>query len=63
MFQCRHVDDVDLFIGGISERSVQRGVVGPTFAYLIAHQFRDIKRGDRFWHENGGENQVFTPGI
>merc|ERR1712077_143384 len=27
----QHVDDVDLFIGGLSESSVAGGLVGPTF--------------------------------
>ena len=34
------VDDIDLFAGGVAELSVRGGVVGPTFACLIADQVR-----------------------
>ncbi|XP_050396824.1 myeloperoxidase-like [Patella vulgata] len=44
--------DVDLYIGGMTERAVRDGVVGPTFACIIAHQFYNIKYGDRYWFEN-----------
>ncbi|UJR29119.1 hypothetical protein I4U23_010333 [Adineta vaga] len=56
-----HVDDIDLYVGGISERSVSDGIVGPTFACIIAQQFRDLRRGDRFFYETQNPSIRFTP--
>lgn len=51
----RHVDDIDLFPGGVSEASVAGGVVGPTFACILGNQFQHIRKGDRYWYENDND--------
>ncbi|KAG1713932.1 Chorion peroxidase [Nymphon striatum] len=49
----KHVDDIDLYVGGLLERPVAGGATGETFACLNAQQFKFLKNGDRFFYTNG----------
>lgn len=55
-----HVDDIDLFVGLISERPSRGAIVGPTLACILGRQFQRLKFGDRFWYENAQGEQAFT---
>ena len=59
MFSYSNVNDVDLYAGGIAELPLPQANVGPTFGCIIAYQFRDLRKGDRYWFENPGQ---FTEG-
>ena len=63
IFTCSDVKDIDLFAAGLLERNVPGGIVGPTFACIIARQFRKLRIGDRFWHERRDSVTGFTRGI
>jgi len=54
------VEDIDLYVGGLSERHVPDGFVGPTFACIIGSQFERYKFGDRYFYEHGGMYSSFT---
>ena len=54
------LDTVDLWVGGLAERPVFRGLVGPTFACIFANTFGAIRNGDRFYFENDNPNAFFT---
>jgi len=55
-----HVDDVDLFIAGISEQPVAGAILGPTFQCLVGDQFKRLQHGDRFYYDNAVNPGKFT---
>ncbi|XP_071090965.1 salivary peroxidase/catechol oxidase-like [Haliotis cracherodii] len=54
-------EDIDLFTGGVSEKPIEKSLVGPLFTCLLGRQFSALKRGDRFWYELSDPVTRFTP--
>lgn len=55
-----HPDDVDLLIGGMSERPADEGLVGFTFRCIIEDQMSRTKKGDRFFYDVPNQPHSFT---
>ncbi|VDM92846.1 unnamed protein product, partial [Litomosoides sigmodontis] len=54
------VDDMDLFLIGLAEKSLHGALLGPTFSCIISLQFQKTKEGDRYWYENDLAQLAFT---
>ena len=55
-----HVQDIDLFTGGMSEPPVPDGIIGTTFGCIIGLQFEKLRKCDRFWYETDDSKIGFT---
>ncbi len=45
------VDDVDLWVGGLSEAAVGDSQLGETLTAILTLQFSALRDGDRFWYQ------------
>ncbi len=46
------VDQIDTWIGGLAEDSVNGGMLGETFSAVLTDQFTRLRDGDAFWSED-----------
>lgn len=53
--------DVDLYVGILSEIALSDAILGPVGSCIVADQFVRLKRGDRFWYETPDPLLKFTP--
>ncbi|XP_030626180.1 thyroid peroxidase [Chanos chanos] len=53
-----HLNNTDVWLGGLVEDLLPGARTGPLFACLIGKQMKKLRDGDRFWWENPG---VFSP--
>ena len=46
------VNDIDLWVGGLTENHVNGGLLGETIQAILVDQFTRLRDGDRFWYQN-----------
>lgn len=56
----KNVDDVDLLVGGMAERPVEEGLLGPVFRCIVGEQFVRTRAGDKFFYDNANQPGSFT---
>ena len=56
----RSVSDIDLFAGAMNESPSRGSAVGFTLRCILTQQFRNLRRGDRFWYERNDQKVGFT---
>ena len=47
----RNVNEIDLWVGVVCERSAPGGILGELGSRIVAETFKNIRDGDRFWYE------------
>ncbi len=52
------VDQIDLWVGGISELGVNDGLLGPTFSFFVADQFTRVRDGDEFFYLDSAQQET-----
>lgn len=62
-FNDSDIEDIDLYVAGVSERHFIDASIGPTFGCLVGVQFYHSKFGDRYFYEHGGQAGSFSPGL
>ncbi|CAD7077890.1 unnamed protein product [Hermetia illucens] len=55
-------EDVELSIGGALEQHEPDALLGPTFLCINILQFKILRKGDRYFFENGNQPYPFTKG-
>ncbi|XP_056282698.1 thyroid peroxidase-like [Pseudoliparis swirei] len=50
----KHLDNIDVWLGGLVEYMLPGSRTGPLFACLIGKQMKALRDGDRFWWEADG---------
>lgn len=51
------VEDVDLWVGGLAEDTLEDALVGELIATVLRDQFEALRDGDRFWYERALDPQ------
>ena len=46
-----HVDDIDLWVGGLAEDHMPGSLVGELFQKIISEQFERLRDGDRYYYK------------
>lgn len=46
------VDEIDIWVGGLSEDPYQDSLLGELFFAVVKRQFEAVRDGDRFWYQN-----------
>ena len=57
-----HVDDVDLFLGGLMEEPMPGSLLGQTFSCIVADQMFRAMVGDRFFYSLENSATSFSQG-
>ncbi|KAK8751911.1 hypothetical protein OTU49_010990 [Cherax quadricarinatus] len=59
----KSVDDIDFFVGGITERSVPGSLLGWTFLCVVGDQFARLKKADRYFYDLAGQPGSFNDSV